>query len=132
MKKRTRRDDDFARRFAEKLADAIEAQSLTREEAAEMLEVKTAVLYKYLRAAAIPGGNVMQRACKRLGLVLDYRGLRLSSSSFEDDVRPQEQALRPVRAPAVQLKFPFVRETIRSKNVRVEIGPSEITIKLAR
>ena len=126
MKKRTKLDDDFAREFADKLAEAIDDQSLTREEAAEALKVKKAVLYKYLRADAIPGGNVVQRACQELGLVLDYRGLRVTPDFFKDDAK------RPKPVRPVQLKFPFDRETVRGKTVQVEIGPREITIKLAK
>jgi transcriptional regulator with XRE-family HTH domain len=126
MKRRTHIDTEFAREIANKFAEAIDQQNLTIEDAAVDLGVRKAVLYRYLRGDAIPGSNVLQRACQEWGLVLDYRGLNVTPDYFKDD------APKLRRAPSLQLKFPFVREVVHSKHVQVEVGPKEIVIKLAK
>ncbi len=77
-KPRNIRDEEIRGKIASTLTKALARKGLDREKAAELLDVELGTLSKYLTAKMIPGGHVLWRACKELGLVMDETGLRLA------------------------------------------------------
>ena len=120
MKKRSRDDVAFAARIGQQFRDAIEKHRLTREQAAKELGVKRASIYKYLNGTVVPGSNVLQRACERWGITLDYRGLRLDAAQFSQTGRSRSRA----RSEAPQLALPFATESLKGKHLELKIRPA--------
>jgi len=88
-KPQTEEERQFARHVGERFDDAIDAQDLTRDEAAERLGIHRSMLYRYLAGKSIPGSKVLQRACEELGVSVDYRGLTVDAEYYTE-VRPAE------------------------------------------
>jgi len=112
----TEEDFEFARQFGNKLAEAIEAQDLTRDEAAERVGVHRSMLFRYLGGRSIPGAKVLQRACEELGVAVDYRGIRVDAEFYKDETKVE----RP-QSVSAQTEFAFVRESLVSERARVDI-----------
>jgi transcriptional regulator with XRE-family HTH domain len=115
-KKYTSEDFEFAADFGNKLDDAIDAHDLTRDEAADRLQIHRSMLFRYLGGKSIPGSKVLQRACEELGVTVDYRGIRIDVDYFKDD-RVME---RPRPSP-VQLEFSSIREFLNAPHAQVSI-----------
>jgi transcriptional regulator with XRE-family HTH domain len=115
-KRLTPEDFEFAKRIGRSLDEAIDAQDLTRDEAAEVLCVHRSMLYKYLAGKNIPGSTVLQRACEEWGMTLDYRGITLDADHFKEHKRVEG----PQRS-SIQAVFPFVRESFNSEYAQVDI-----------
>jgi|SRR5271169_5458864 len=114
--KYTSEDFEFAADFGNKLDDAIDAYDLTRDEAADRLQIHRSMLFRYLGGKSIPGSKVLQRACEELGVTVDYRGIRIDADYFKDD-RVTE---RPRPSP-VQLEFSSIREFLNGQHAQVSI-----------
>jgi transcriptional regulator with XRE-family HTH domain len=120
LMKRTRtvQDEEIKGRIAMALKKALKKRGKTPEEAAKLLEVELGTMYKYLAASMIPGGHVLWRACKELGMVLDERGLRVARSHYQ-------KATLPIRR-AEQYELPFINESFGGDQVRLTIGKKDI------
>ena len=111
----TEEERQFARHVGQKLDEAIDAQDITRDEAAERLQVHRSMLYRYLAGKSIPGSKVLQRACEELGVAVDYRGATVDADYYKGD--------KPVGTPQVvpiQMQL-FSRESFSSEFVKVDI-----------
>ena len=116
---RNRRDEAIRGKIASTLAKALARKGLDREKAAELLDVELGTLSKYLTAKMIPGGHVLWRACKELGLIMDENGLRLA---------PRRKRLEPARrASDDQYELPFVDEVVAGDKVHLTIHRSNGT-----
>lgn len=113
---RNRRDEAIRSKIASTLAKALARKGLDREKAAELLDVELGTLSKYLTAKMIPGGHVLWRACKELGLIMDENGLRLA---------PRRKRLESARgASDDQYELPFVDEAVAGDKVHLTIHRS--------
>ncbi len=113
MKTRTIRDERIKQRIAKSLSEAVEKRAKSTEQAAALLQVELGTLYKYMNGEMIPGGQVLWRACKELGMVLDQRGLHLSRRSRETV---------PDNIPyPVQYELPFVDGSVEGGAVHLEV-----------
>jgi hypothetical protein len=112
MKKRVTQDEEIRGKIAIALTAAVKKRKNV-EEAAQLLEVELGTLYKYMAGAMIPGGQVLWRACVRLGMVLDERGLRLS--------RTRKRGLLPSTSDTIQYKIPFIDESVDGQKVRLQV-----------
>ena len=115
-KPQTEEERQFARYFGQKLYEAIDAQDMTRDEAADHLKVHRSMLYRYLAGKSIPGSKVLQRSCEELGVAVDYRGIFVDSDYYKTD--------NPVEKPRVvpsQMQFAFLRESFSSEFAQVDI-----------
>lgn len=113
---RNRRDEEIRSKIASTLAKALARKGLDREKAAELLNVELGTLSKYLTAKMIPGGHVLWRACKELGLIMDEDGLRLASRRK----RPESARSRSDD----QYELPFVDEAVAGNKVHLTIHRS--------
>ncbi len=114
MKKpRTEEDGDIRGKIADALTRAMAARGVTHDRAAAMLQVEVGTLYKYLAGEMIPGGHVLWRACRGLGLVLDRKGLRVTR---ERAGRSSDKG-----AGTEQYEFPFVNQSMADNRVRLMI-----------
>jgi transcriptional regulator with XRE-family HTH domain len=111
----TEEERKFARHVGERLEDAIDAQDLTRDEAAERLGIHRSMLYRYLVGSSIPGSKVLQRACEELGLAVDYRGVTVDADYYKGD-RPVEKP----RVVPIQMQL-FSRESFDGEFAHVDI-----------
>jgi len=118
MKKpRTERDEEIRGKIAQALEKGLKKSGKSREEVAELLQIELGTLYKYLAASMIPGGHVLWRACKELGMVLDDKGLRL--------IRRTAHKPSPLVASSDQYELPFVNESVAGDKVHLSIGKSK-------
>lgn len=113
---RNRRDEEIRSKIASTLAKALARKGLDREKAAELLNVELGTLSKYLTAKMIPGGHVLWRACKELGLIMDEDGLRLASR------RRRSESTRG--SSDDQYELPFVDEAVAGDKVHLTIHRS--------
>ena len=113
---RNRRDEEIRGKIASTLNRALARRGIDREKAAELLDVEPGTLSKYLTAKMIPGGHVLWRACKELGLVMDEGGLQLASR------RGRRIAARS--ATDDQYELPFVDESVAGDKVHLTIHRS--------
>jgi transcriptional regulator with XRE-family HTH domain len=109
-------DRKFASLVGSRLDDAIEAQDLTRDEAAEKLGIHRSMLFRYLAGRSVPGSKVLRRACKELGLSVTFRGLTLDAGYFRQ-IGGTEKPL-PI---ATQTEFAFMRDSFAGQFARVDI-----------
>ena len=109
-------DFEFARSFGSKLDDAIDAHDLTRDEAADRLQIHRSMLFRYLSGKSIPGSKVLQRACEELGVKVDYRGITVDADFFRDEKPPERSRRQPI-----QMEFPSIREFLANENTQVNI-----------
>jgi transcriptional regulator with XRE-family HTH domain len=114
-KPQTEEERQFARHVGERLDDAIDAQDLTRDEAAERLGIHRSMLYRYLAGKSIPGSRVLQRACEELGVSVDYRGVTVDADYYKGD-KPEEKP----RVVPIQMQL-FSRESFSSEFASVDI-----------
>jgi transcriptional regulator with XRE-family HTH domain len=112
----TSEDFEFAADFGNKLDDAIDAHDLTRDEAADRLHIHRSMLFRYLGGKSIPGSKILQRACEELGVIVDYRGIRLDADYFKAD----RVTVLPRPSP-VQLELSSIREFLNGKHAQVSI-----------
>jgi transcriptional regulator with XRE-family HTH domain len=119
-KPRTEEQHRFARHVAQKFDEAIDAQDITRDEAADRLGVHRSMLYRYLAGKSIPGSNVLQRACEELGVTVDYRGFTIDADYYKGD--------KPVGKPRnVPIQMPlFSRESFSSEFAQVDIRKKKL------
>lgn len=108
-----RKDEGIQRKFAQGLKDALDKNRKTPEEAAALLEVEPGTMYKYLAGNMIPGGQVLWRACLRLGTVLDKKGFRVGR------VKPQAPLVQVQES--AQLAFAFINESVKGERIRAEV-----------
>lgn len=109
-------DFAFASEFGSKLDEAIDAQDLTRDHAAELLQIHRSMLFRYLGGKSIPGSKVLQRACEELGVAVDYRGMRIDADYFKDERQPEVK-----RGVPVQLELPVMSESLVGQNTELRI-----------
>jgi len=109
-------DFDFASSFGGKLDEAIDAHDLTRDEAADLLQIHRSMLFRYLGGKSIPGSKVLQRACEKLGVTVDYRGITVNANSFRDERPPEHPRTLPI-----QLELPSIRESLSSQHAQINI-----------
>ena|SRR5579863_679352 len=114
-KPQTEEERRFARHVGQRLEAAIDAQDLTRDEAAERLAIHRSMLYRYLAGKSIPGSRVLQRACEELGVSVDYRGITVDADYYKED-KPVE---RP-RVVPIQMQL-FSRESFSGEFTQVDI-----------
>jgi transcriptional regulator with XRE-family HTH domain len=114
-KPQTEEERQFARHVGERFDDAINAQDLTRDEAAELLGIHRSMLYRYLAGKSIPGSKVLQRACEEMGVAVDYRGVTVDADYYKAD-KPIEKA----RVVPIQMQL-FSRESFSSEFAQVDI-----------
>jgi transcriptional regulator with XRE-family HTH domain len=112
-KKRTVRDEEIRGEIAKTLKSALAKRGKSPEDAARLLQVELGTLYKYLAASMIPGGHVLWRACRELGLVLDENGLRLARAGTRKLSSPELET--------DQYELPFINETVAGDKVHLEI-----------
>ena len=117
-KKRTTEDSDFAWYIGQKLDEAIEAQDLTRDEAAEKLGIHRSMLFRYLRGKNIPGSKVIQKACEELGLSVNYRGVALDADYYKKIGASPVDRIRPI---STQTEFAFMRDSFAGQFASVDI-----------
>ena len=115
-KKYSPEDFAFASEFGNRLDEAIDAQELTRDDAAELLCIHRSMLFRYLGGKSIPGSKVLKRACEELGVAVDYRGIRIDADYFKGERQPESGKSSPL-----QLELPTIRESLNSQNARVNI-----------
>jgi hypothetical protein len=124
MKKRVAQDEEIRGKIAIALTAAVRrAESI--EEAAGLLEIEIGTLYKYMGGAMIPGGQVLWRACARLGMVLDESGLRLS--------RARKRGLSPAESNPIQYQIPFIDESVDGQKVKLQVlrkGSQYVQVRL--
>jgi transcriptional regulator with XRE-family HTH domain len=109
-------DFAFASEFGIRLDEAIDAQDLTRDDAADLLRIHRSMLFRYLGGKSIPGSKVLQRACEELGVAVDYRGIRIDADYFKGEKQPESSKSSPL-----QLELPMIRESLNSPNTQVSI-----------
>ncbi len=107
------KDDGIQKMFKKGLHEGLTWNKKSTEEAAALLEVKPGTMYKYLAGTMIPGGQVLWRACARLGMVLDAKGFRV-------DRRKLRNVQAQIEEPA-QLAFSFINESIEGERIRAEV-----------
>ncbi len=117
-KQRTISDEAIRGKIAQALNSALERQGKTKEEAARLLQVEPGTMYKYLDASMIPGGHVLWRACRELGLILDEKGLRPARISS------RKASLRKARTD--QYELPFINESLADDQVHLVIGKKDV------
>jgi transcriptional regulator with XRE-family HTH domain len=115
-KPQTEEEQRFARLVGQKLDEAIEAQDLTRDEAADRLGIHRSMLYRYLAGKSIPGSKVLQRACEELGVTVDYRGFTIDANYYKGE----EPVVKQPRSIATQIPL-FSRESFSSEFAQVDI-----------
>jgi DNA-binding phage protein len=101
-KERREGDDEIRGRISEALTVAIGTQD--KDQVAALLGLKRSTLYKCLAGDQIPGAQVLWRACKHLGLVLDAKGLHLAREASRRSARIPERSL--------QYELPFINESV--------------------
>jgi transcriptional regulator with XRE-family HTH domain len=88
-------DSELRREIARRLKEAIQANHLTKAQAADLLKVKRQTLWLYLNGKVTPGGEVLRRAFEHWGLKLVLGELVITKESFgpkmELDQRIPEQ-----------------------------------------
>jgi transcriptional regulator with XRE-family HTH domain len=115
-KKLTAEDFAFAQHVGGKLDEAIEAQDLTRDEAAEKLGIHRSMLFRYLRGQNIPGSKILEKACQELGLSVSFRGLTLDADYFK-----RTGIVEKLRPAPTQTEFAFMRDSFAGQLARVDI-----------
>jgi transcriptional regulator with XRE-family HTH domain len=117
MSRKPQTDEErlFARHVGQRLDDAIDAQDLTRDEAAERLGIHRSMLYRYLAGKSIPGSKVLQRACEELGVSVDYRGVTVDADYYK-----AEKPVEKPRVVPIQMQL-FSRESFSSEFAQVDI-----------
>jgi transcriptional regulator with XRE-family HTH domain len=111
---RDNRDEKIRGEIAKNLEIAVRKSGKSRERVADLLEIEIGTLSKYLNAQMIPGGHVLWRACRELGMVLDHEGLRLATR------RDRRKNAKPVSQD--QYELPFVDEVLAGDKVHLTIG----------
>ncbi len=106
-------DAGIQKMFTRGLGEALKKNGKTAEQAAALLEVRSGTMYKYLAGDMVPGGQVLWRACLRLGMVLDAKGFRV-------DRRRIQSLSAQIEEPA-QLAFAFVNESVEGDRIRAEV-----------
>lgn len=130
MKKpRNRRDEEIRGKIASTLNKALARRGIDREQAAKLLDVELGTLSKYLTAKMIPGGHILWRACKELGLVMDEDGLRLGT-------RRRSAGTSRSSTDNGQYELPFIDEAVAGDKVHLTIHrstgtPGKKTVKSA-
>jgi transcriptional regulator with XRE-family HTH domain len=111
---RDHRDEEIRGKIAQGLEVAIRKSGKSREDVSKLLGIELGTLSKYLNAQMIPGGHVLWRACKELGMVLDEDGLR--------PTRRRAQRKAPKQVGVDQYELPFVDEVLAGDKVHLTIG----------
>jgi transcriptional regulator with XRE-family HTH domain len=88
---------------------------LKREDARESW-IHRSMLFRYLRGQSIPSSRVLQLACQKLGVTVDYRGVRVDADFFNEDAGVEK--VQPVFG---QEQFAFMRDLLTSDFTRVDI-----------
>ena len=117
MPKRDKSTAAFRLEVASKFEEAITRQKISKSKAAEDLGVSRQSLYQYLRGEAVPGSDVLRRACEIWGITLDYKGLSVNVSSFLKPLRGTRQEPR---------QLPLLLEAITALSDR------DLDVKIAR
>lgn len=103
-------DDEIKGAIASALERAIMRSGLSRDQVADLLKIEPGTLSKYLTAQMIPGAQVIWRACRELGMVLDAEGLRI--------VRRKK---RKAASEPEQYGLPFIDESMDEDKVHLTI-----------
>lgn len=103
----------FRLEVATRFREAINQRHLTIGEAALDLGVSRQSLHQYLAGKTAPKGPVLHQACRKWGITLDYKGLKLGASAF------QERAQRPVKQQQ-QLLFDALT-ALSNDNLRIKL-----------
>jgi transcriptional regulator with XRE-family HTH domain len=112
---------------AVRFQEAITKRGLSITKAAEELQVTRQALYLYLKEQAMPGGAVLERACRLWDLSLTVNGFSFSSEAFhgEKKISRAEQQLELFRAFAEirpnQIETKLVKTTGDLFELRVRI-----------
>jgi len=114
---RNRRDEQIRGKIASTLNKAMARRGIDREQAAKLLDVELGTLSKYLTAKMIPGGHILWRACKELGMVMDENGLRLVT-------RRRAPGKSSNSTDNGQYELPFVDEAVAGDRVHLTIHRS--------
>ena len=135
-KPQTEEEQRFARLVGHKLDEAIEAQDLTRDEAADRLGVHRSMLYRYLAGKSIPGSRVLQRACEELGVTVDYRGFTIDANYYKGDKplveRPRSMAIQIPLFPRESFSSEFAQVDIRKKRSSADTIELRVELRLGR
>jgi transcriptional regulator with XRE-family HTH domain len=107
-------DEKIRTDIAKALENALRKSGKSREEVANLLGIETGTLSKYLNAQMIPGGHVLWRACRELGMVLDSQGLRIA--------RRRDRKRHASVTNDNQYELPFVDEVLAGDKVHLTIG----------
>ena len=113
MKERSQQDEIIKGKIATALKRAMKKRRKTHEETAGLLQVEVGTLYKYLAGDMIPGGQVLWRACQRLGMVLDEDGFRVKRSQLGRADRADDES--------AQYLLPFINEQMEGNKVLVHV-----------
>jgi len=110
-----------------RLKAAISINGLTIPQAAKRLGVTRQALWLYLSEKSMPGGKVLERACRLWDLTLTVNGFRFTKESFgpQRPKQPREVQLDLFRA------FAEIRPgQIETKLVRVSSSLFELRVKI--
>jgi transcriptional regulator with XRE-family HTH domain len=101
--------------IATRLREALDLRRLTISEAAKLLGVTRQALWLYVNEKAMPGGRVLERACRKLDLSLTVNGFLITKEAF---------------GPAIAKTAPS--EQYELFRAFAEITPDQIETKLVR
>src|SRR5437016_13530447 len=107
--------DRFRDEIAAKFRQAIAAQRISKTRAAGDLGISRQMLYEYLAGRSAPKQAVLQRACAKWGLELNYKDFIVTAKAFRT-----EPTLAPTALP-LQLDLLSAVEALRDEDLEVRI-----------
>ena len=122
--KRSHPDKDFVEHVCGRIDRYIAEQKLTDVEAAQVLGVRKQMIGPYRRGEALPGTQVLARACTQWGLTFHYRGFELGAKSLT------AESGKPQSVPN-QLPLPF-DEPLSFRGVTEGMREVQVTLTLRR
>jgi predicted transcriptional regulator len=84
-------------------------------EAARILNVSRQTVHRYVNGEVIPRGEVLMAAFRAWGLVLEYRGIKVTRTDQSGEVA------KPIAQPN-QLRLFQIVEELRDRDLEVKIG----------
>jgi transcriptional regulator with XRE-family HTH domain len=122
MPKHSYVDPEFTRHICAEIDAYISQHGLTDVEAARILGVRKQMIKPYRQGRAMPGTQVIARACIHWNLRFSYQGFEISASSFvPSNGRPQ--------AIPNQLHLPF-GESMEFRGISPRVRDVQMTVSL--
>src|SRR5712692_8823691 len=101
------RDKGLAIEIGRALSEAIRVNSLPVSRAARILGVSRQSLYQYLRGGALPGMDVLHRACIAWNIKIHYRGVQFGIGDFAQGITDRQRK-------GTQLEMPYILRSLHN------------------